>query len=242
MKKLITLVTLIVVVIFGATTFAAHEAVENSSEIAALEAELALIKAEGETEAEVIIDGDNLKFMMGLDKEEAENHNLYDGEFVYISHECSAFSCYAVLHFDDNNLLTYNTLLSLESDIRVEKSGIYTTFTTIAAAIMLASITVLGLFMESILDFIESKDKKEIAKKEAEAREAARRTREEAEKAEAEAIIAEAVETLANIKDNGLVVFGKFSLEFSLERCCNYVSRDNINNLKEALDNLVYRC
>lgn len=235
MKKIITLL-LIILVAFGATSFAAHVAIASNNEIAEIEAELAILET---ATPEVIIDGDNLNFIMGLNREEAEAYGLYDGEIVYINHQ-NAFSFTAILHFEDD-LLDYNSLLSLESDIRVEKSSIYTAFSTAVGVIMITSMAILGA-MESIESDKKAEAAKAEAAKAAKAAKAAREAKAAKEKAEAEAIIAEAAETLANIKDNGLVVFGKFFLEFSLERCCNYVSRDNINNLREALDNLVYRC
>lgn len=238
MKKLEKIVIILVLVVFGATFSTAHIAVENNETIASMEAELALIEAGGC--AEVIIDGDNLSFLMGLDKEEAEGCGLYDGEFVYISHN-NAFSCYAILHFDNNDLLTYNTLLSLENDIDIAIGGIYTAALVIAAAIMLASLPLVFHFFGNAI--VEAEAEAELAKANAEARASMQKKAvlEAALEAEAEAIIAEAVEALAHIEDNDLVVFNTYSLEYALERCCRYICRGNIDNLKEALDNLVYR-
>lgn len=143
MKKLMILVTLVILVAFGATSFAAHVAIANNNEIAKMKAELVILE---DATPEVVIDGDNLNFLIGLDREEAEGYGLYDGEVVYIDHQ-NAFSFTAILHFDNNDLLVYDSLLSLESDIRSVKGSIHTTYLAIAAAIMLIGETLVMHFI-----------------------------------------------------------------------------------------------
>lgn len=247
MKKLINLVLIVFVVIFT-TIPVASSMIEGYKVIAEAEQEAAIVADEIES---AIATGSAVEFYRNNVHHFEFFHNDWDQELVenwyYIpNHQTRFVICdenhdYGVLDYSNNSFVNVDIPEEIVAEAEAEVEAMAEDSRLDMAVNFIVSITVWVAF-EVISSRIEERKEAREAAERAKAREAARKAREEAEKAEAEAIMAEAVKTLANIKDNSLVVFGKFSLEFSLERCCNYVSRDNINDLREALDNLVYRC
>lgn len=246
MKKLIELVSMIFVVIF--TTFPlASSMVEGYKVIAEAEAEAAVVanqieNAIGNNTAHYFHHSDVKYFEASHD--DWDQHLIenwycvpHASSFVFMDDEYN----YAVLDYSNNGFVHVSTSASVIAEAEAEVETIAEDSRLDMAVNFIVSIAVWAAF-EVISSRIEERKEAREAAKRAKVSKAAREAKAAKEKAEAEALIVEAKEALANIKDNGLVVFGKFSIEFSLERCCNYVSRDNIDNLREALDNLVYRC
>lgn len=241
MKKILNLVIVVLAVIFTAFPMASTT-VEANKIVAEAKAEAAAVADEIEsaiaTNSTVHIDNDidHFEFFHSdWDKSLVENWYYvpnHKSRFVM----CDENHDYGVVDYSNNGFVSVTIPKEIVAEAEEEASLIIADGNVATAIRMVISAS---LYIAFLIISSHIEERKE-DKRHAAAMEAAREAREAAVKAEAESLIVEAVEALTFIEDNGLIVFNTYSLERAVQRCYSYISRDNINNLREALSNLVY--
>ncbi len=132
-KTIIILVLVAVTAVIGISTVA----IENNDTIAELNAQLVILESTNKKDINHELVIDNLSFMLnGVTRDKAMELGLKDKEVVILSKDSdTTYSDIAVISFNDNNMLVYNTENMLNNSINSIKDSIVTM--TILLVIML---------------------------------------------------------------------------------------------------------
>jgi hypothetical protein len=132
-KTIIILVLVAVTAVIGISTVA----IESNGTIAEAEEQLAILDSTNKKDINHELVIDNLSFMLnGVTRDKAMELGLKDKEVVILSKDSdTTYSDIAVISFNDNNMLIYNTESMLNNSINSIKDSIVTM--TILLVIML---------------------------------------------------------------------------------------------------------
>lgn len=231
--KMIVLVILVAIATLGTavigTAVVATIAINNNNDITEAKEQIELIDSTKETKHEVDIY--NLGYMVnGYSKEEALEAGLTKNEVVSIAKDDIKEK--VVIDFS-NDLLVLNTKDDLINKIDSISSGIYATTMGIACIALVIVIASIASIIEHI-DNIRYKKEMSAIKDE-------RKAEIEAVLVEAEVVLAEASELEANIVDNNLYVdiLKHMELIHYMKIVCHTTNSEDIQNLRNAMDNIV---
>lgn len=237
MLKKIMMVVVAMIVAIATIVGVSEVKISNNETIIAAEEQLTILESTNEKDIahELVID--NLSFMLnGMTKDKAMELGLEDNEVVMLSKDSDiTYSDIAIISFNNNNMLIYNTKSMLNNDI----NNITNSIVTMTILLVIMSVFAIAIVATIVIDHIE--DAKH-AKKMAELR--AKRERKAEIKTilvEAEAVLAEACELEANIVDNDIYVniMDHIDLIHYMKIVYHTTDSEDIQKLKNAMNKII---
>lgn len=228
-KITIVLVLIAVTAVIGISTVA----IENNGSIAEAKEQLAILDSVNEKDINHELVIDNLSFMLnGVTRDKAMELGLKDKEVVILSKDSdTTYSDIAVISFNDNNMLIYNTESMLNNSINSIKDSIVTMTILLVIMLVFAIVIVSSIVSDHIEDAKHAKEMAELR---------AKRER-KAILEEAEAVLAEAVLVEANIVDNNLYVniVDHMELIHYMKIVYHTTDSDDIQDLKDIMKKII---